>query len=402
MTHSLDRTWLTLALGLGTPLLFGLVSCEKNDGGLALPGGSAGSGATGGAHAGSGGRAGGPDPAGAGGDDETGGTGGTASGARGGSGAQGGSGARGGSSSDAGSTSTGGSGATAGTTVTEGGAAGEAGAGTSAESGAGGEGGEPAVLPNEVCIYHSPPALPVIGDAGAPPPNGVDVATNAFVGPYLTDLAGLALYIYGADQPGDCNTPPITNCFDDCVLSWPIFDAGERTLDPTLDDGAFGTIARPDGKFQTTYLGWPLYRYKSDTAANTINGQGKAKTWFAAEVALPNLMIMRGPTSGGGIKYLGDDHGHTLYALSGDIVGTTGVAPVSNCTAGCADAFLPYAPGAVYPVTTLEPHDIALFFRGDGTLQTSFKGAPLYYAKGDTRSGDVTGLTLFGGALVTP
>jgi predicted lipoprotein with Yx(FWY)xxD motif len=185
-------------------------------------------------------------------------------------------------------------------------------------------------------------------------------------------------------------------------VSWPIFDAGERTLATGLDDAVFGTIDRGDGTFQTTYYGWPLYRYKSDTAANTINGQGKAKTWFAAEVSLPNLMIMRGPVSGGGIKYLGDDRGRTLYSLSGDTLGGTGVEPASACTGPCTDAFVPYAPGAVYPVTSIEPHDVALFFRADGKLQTAYKGAPLYYAKGDVHAGEQNGLTLFGGALVLP
>jgi predicted lipoprotein with Yx(FWY)xxD motif len=252
-------------------------------------------------------------------------------------------------------------------------------------------------------VFHSPPSITGGGEGGAAPaPGGVLVATNAFVGPYLTDEAGLALYIYGADFPGDCTNPPVSNCVADCTQSWPIFDAGERVLDPSLDDGVFGTIDRGGGVFQTTYYGWPLYRYKSDTTSNVINGQGKSKTWFAAEVELPNLMIMRGPVDAGGVKYLSDDHGHTLYSLAGDTLGGTGVEPASACSGDCLAAFIPFAPGAVYPVTSLEPHDVALFFRADGSLQTAYKGAPLYLAKSDLRSGQTNGLTLFGGALVLP
>lgn len=276
-------------------------------------------------------------------------------------------------------------------------------AGAGNEPGQAGAGGSVDEVPAKLCLFHSAPSVVAGGEGGAAPaPTGVAVATNAFVGPYLTDLAGLALYIYGADVPGDCNTPPVSNCTADCLQSWPLFDAGERQLDPTLDDGVFGTIDRGGGVYQTTYYGWPLYRYKSDTASNMINGQGKGKTWFAAEVELPNLMIMRGPVSGGGVKYLSDDRGHTLYSLAGDTLGGVGVSPKSACTGPCLDAFTPFAPGAVYPVTSIEPHDVGLFFRADGGLQTAYKGNPLYYAKSDVQPGQTNGLALFGGALVAP
>jgi predicted lipoprotein with Yx(FWY)xxD motif len=256
--------------------------------------------------------------------------------------------------------------------------------------------------PAPKCYFHNPPATPSGVAGGTASPGGVAVATNAFIGPYLSDLAGLTLYIYGADFPGDCNAPPVSNCTADCAQSWPPFDARERTLPGTLDDAVFGTLDRGDGTFQTTYYGWPLYYYKSDTAANQINGQGKGKTWFAAEVALPNLMIMRGPVSGGGIKFLGDAGGHTLYSLAGDTIGTGGQTPVSACTGTCLDSFAPFAPGEVFPVTSIEPHDVSVFSAAGGLLQVAYKGAPLYYSKADTRSGDELGVGVLGGALVVP
>jgi predicted lipoprotein with Yx(FWY)xxD motif len=212
----------------------------------------------------------------------------------------------------------------------------------------------------------------------------------------------MTLYIYGADFPGDCNDPPISNCYGDCAQAWMPFDAHERTLPVSLDDAKFGTLDRGDGTYQTTYLGWPLYYYKSDTTSNVINGQGKSKTWFAAETVLPNLMIMRGPTAGGGIKFLGDERGRTLYSLAGDTLGTSNAAPVSNCTDACSDAFVPFYPGDVFPVTTLEPHDVSLFERADGKLQAAYKGAPLYLSNSDLRSGDELGVGVNGGALVLP
>ena len=408
------NVWL-FGFGLLSPLTLGMASCESNTGsGITLPqagssasgrGGSDGSGASGGDVA----TAGSSEDAGGGGhEDNTPASGGTTGGshASGGKGATGGSSTAhtGGTHSGGGSGDTGGSADTGGTEPTsEGGASGETAGGAGNEPGQAGGGGSVDEVPAKLCLFHSAPSIVGGGEGGAAPaPNGVAIGNNAFVGPYLTDLAGIALYIYGADVPGDCNTPPVSNCTADCLQSWPLFDAGERQLPPTLDDGVFGTIDRGGGVYQTTYYGWPLYRYKSDTTSNVINGQGKGKTWFAAEVELPNLMIMRGPVSGGGVKYLSDDRGHTLYSLSGDTLGGVGVEPKSACTGACLDAFTPFAPGGVYPVTSIEPHDVGLFFRADGALQTAYKGSPLYYAKSDAQPGQTNGLTLFGGALVVP
>lgn len=408
------RNLWVFGFGLASPL-FGMTSCQSEDGGLTLPSAGRGvAGAAGGMKATSGGAggtdtalAGSGDLAGAAGHDDTGGTGGNPS--NGGARATGGTHAMASGGSQAGSApaSGGGSelGGKGGSSSSEGGMAGEtqASAGAGDVTGEAGAGGSPDQLPEMACVFHSAPSIVSGGEGGgAPAPGGVLVATNAFVGPYLTDQTGLTLYIYGADFPGDCNNPPVSNCVADCTQSWPIFDAGERVLDPSLDDGVFGTIDRGGGVFQTTYYGWPLYRYKSDTTSNAINGQGKSKTWFAAEVELPNLMIMRGPVDSGGVKYLSDDRGRTLYSLSVDTLGGTGVEPASACTGDCLASFVPFAPGAVYPVTSIEPHDVALFFRSDGSLQTAYKGAPLYLAKSDLRSGQTNGLTLFGGALVTP
>jgi predicted lipoprotein with Yx(FWY)xxD motif len=392
-----------------------MVSCQGDTGGLVLPdAGSGGKGGSGGEQSGVGGngvggtlaQAGSDEVAGSGNDPTSGTGGGTSSGGKGGGSDMphtGGTHSTGGSGASGGSADTSGTGGS-GDASAEGGAGGEmSSAGAGNTPGEGGAGGSAEEVPASLCIFHSAPSIVGGGEGGAAPaPTGVALGNNAFVGPYLTDLAGMTLYIYGADVPGDCNNPPVSNCTADCTQSWPIFDAGERQLDATLDPNVFGTIDRGNGVFQTTYYGWPLYRYKSDTTPNTINGQGKSKTWFAAEVELPNLMIMRGPVSGGGVKYLSDDRGRTLYSLSGDTVGGIGVAPASACTGACLDAFLPFAPGAVYPVTSIEPHDVALFFRADGGLQTAYKGAPLYYAKSDDRAGTTNGLTLFGGALVTP
>jgi predicted lipoprotein with Yx(FWY)xxD motif len=308
---------------------------------------------------------------------------------------------------EAGSSGETGAGGEGGTPETGAGGSGAAGGGGMAGTTAGGMGGIGGVggtgdIIEPACIFHSDPVVDLGGVGGMPQQHAVAVGTNAFVGPYLTDSAGLTLYIYGADFPGDCANPPVSNCTADCTQAWPVFNANERGLPSTLDDANFGTLDRGDGTHQTTYFGWPLYYYKSDTAANVINGQGKSKTWFAAEVVLPNVMIMKGPTAGGGIKFLGDDRGRTLYSIPGDVPGSSSESPVSNCTGVCMDSFKPFSPSDTFPVTTLEPHDVSLFLRGDGHLQAAYKGVPLYFSKSDLRSGDELGVGVLGGALVLP
>ncbi|HWP07574.1 MAG TPA: hypothetical protein VNN72_17610 [Polyangiaceae bacterium] len=449
MGHTARHKMFVMAASLASPWLVGMVACDETTGGIVLPPEDAGAGRGGSMSSagGTGGAAGaelggeaGKEDAGAAGEEAapSGGKGGSTTGS-GGSHSHGSGGTKSG---------TGGSGNTTGTDPDTAGDSGDPGPGEGAsgasEGGAGGQGGEGepsaggtagagagglagtsgggtggvTTLPS--CIYHSDPVVDGgtggVGGAGgmaggsgtagaggaAYNPHGLAVGTNAFVGPYLTDLAGYALYIYGADFPGDCEHPPVSSCYADCAQSWPIFNANERTLPVTLDDANFGTLDRGDGTHQTTYKGWPLYYYKSDTAPNVINGQGKGKTWFAAELILPNLLIMRGPVANGGVKYLGDDHGFTLYSLLGDTPGTGSSAPISSCTGTCLDSFTPYGGGDVFPCTPLEPHDISVFLRNDGSMQAAYKGLPLYYSHTDVRSGDELGVGVLGGALVAP
>ncbi|HEY3493964.1 MAG TPA: hypothetical protein VGK73_04730 [Polyangiaceae bacterium] len=291
-------------------------------------------------------------------------------------------------------------GSTAGTS-TEGGAAGEHQPGHDGGAGEGGSAGagddvEPA------CVFHTDAAPPAGEGGAAGAPGGIAVGTSAFLGPYLTTPGGFTLYLFGADRPGDCERAPVSDCTADCTLAWLPFDAGERALAAGLDDAAFGTIQRDDGSSQTTYYGWPLYTHKADTAPNTINGQGKAKTWIAAELALPNLLVMRTPVAAGGARYLADGRGHTLYSLGADAAGGGGEPPASRCEGACSDAFEPFAPDGVYGSTVIEPRDVSFFGREDGIFQVAYKGMPLYYAKSDAHPAELGGVALFGGALVAP
>jgi len=285
-------------------------------------------------------------------------------------------------------------------------------AGGESVAGSVGQGGtlNEAVIP-ATCPFHTD-AMDYGGSGGASSSGGtggaggaagssfnVTLQTSPFVGPYLADAAGRTLYTYGNDLPGDCNTPPVSNCVTDCLISWPIFPAGARVLAPGLDDSAFGAIHRDDGNWQTTYKGWPVYYYKTDLLLGQVAGQGKAKTWHIVEKKLPAVFIMKP----GSTRYLSDEYGHTLYVSSADQPGTLLSDPVSNCTGSCLTTFEPFHVQNFSVVTSLLVADFGFFVRpSKGTTQVSYKGMPLYRAVTDLKSGDQNGTAVSGFTAALP
>jgi predicted lipoprotein with Yx(FWY)xxD motif len=295
----------------------------------------------------------------------------------------------------------------------EDGGGGESDTGGTGNTGSGGttagSGGQGGVGPLS-CVYHSPPVpLGQGGTAGADggagtagagtagaagaPVYDVNVRVSPTVGKYLADANGMTLYIRTSDLPGDCQpgNPPISRCTSAnaaCSTVWPIFHAGARTLDPQLDDAAFGTILRDDGVYQTTYFGWPLYTYATDLTAGQITGQSRGKVWYVAEVKLPNVVIMQE----GSTRYLADGTGRTLYVSSADVLGTDSTDPVSHCDSVCLQTYEPFREPRLYPVQSLEPDDFYAFLSG-GLIQVAYRGAPLYRARTDVQGGDLTGVS---------
>jgi predicted lipoprotein with Yx(FWY)xxD motif len=226
------------------------------------------------------------------------------------------------------------------------------------------------------------------GDAGPAP--SITVIVSPFLGPYLADSAGRSLFTYGADIAGDCNNPPISGCEKDCLIAWPLFYAGPRTLAPGLNDAAFGTIQRADLSYQTTYYGWPLYYFKTDLAPGMLGGQAKSKIWHAATVIPAGIVIMRDAAS---VRYIADGSGRTLYVYDQDLKGTTSSDPTSACIGTCLVDHPTFWRNRISVVSSLEPTDFSTFAPKPGSTQLAYKGAPLYFSAADARSGDVNGAT---------
>lgn len=278
----------------------------------------------------------------------------------------------------------------------------------SAGAGAGGQAGdtsEDGVHLAPVCPFHSAP-VPMEGAGGTGGTGGagseaptITVQLSPFVGSYLADGAGRALYTNGGDLPGDCNTAPQSLCTADCPVSWPPFDGGARVLAAGMSDADFGTIQRADGSHQTTYMGWPLYYYKSDLTVGSVTGQGKGKVWHLAELSLPSVTIMKA----GANKYLADTAGRTLYVSAADQSGTADTDPVSNCAGACLATFEGFHNNHLSVVSSLDPLDFSVFVRhGAGGLQLAYKGMPLYRAATDLKSGDMNGTLVAGFTAAAP
>jgi predicted lipoprotein with Yx(FWY)xxD motif len=82
---------------------------------------------------------------------------------------------------------------------------------------------------------------------------------------------------------------------------------------------------------------------------------------------------------------LTDSAGNTLYFFSPDVKGQ------SVCTGGCLAAWPSFYTPKITLDNGLQDSDFAVIQRVDGSLQTTYKGWPLYYYTNDTKAGQVNG-----------
>src|SRR5215211_692493 len=116
---------------------------------------------------------------------------------------------------------------------------------------------------------------------GTPPPEEpqddatVFVRQNEELGPYLSDEAGMTLYLFTKDT-----TPGESTCYDQCAENWPPFTADEPLTLPGDVEGTLTTITRDDGSTQVAYNDIPLYYFAEDQAPGDVLGQGVGDVWF--------------------------------------------------------------------------------------------------------------------------
>jgi predicted lipoprotein with Yx(FWY)xxD motif len=106
--------------------------------------------------------------------------------------------------------------------------------------------------------------------------HAVKITEKDGVGKYMTDAAGMTLYVFKKDSPGT------SACEGACLEKWPVYHREKVAAPAGIDPERFGTITRADGKMQTTYKGLPLYYFAGDKAKGDTNGQGLKDVWFVA------------------------------------------------------------------------------------------------------------------------
>ena len=244
----------------------------------------------------------------------------------------------------------------------------------------------------------SAPDAAVQADAAAPGggPTAsatLKLATSATLGNYLTDGNGRTLYLYSKDFPaasGAAASTAVSNCSGGCLTAWPVFHADTIAPGAGLKAADFGELTRADGSKQTTFHGWPLYYFASDTQPSDTKGEGVGNVWFVLRDPFYSMLVMASPVAGGPALYLSTVDGMTLYYYTPDTVGTATTPPVSSCTGGCLQAWPAFlAGGAVLPTKVAAA--LTSFDRGGGVMQSAWKGHPLYLFASDKKPGDVKG-----------
>ncbi|GAB2555549.1 hypothetical protein [Spirosoma areae] len=214
-------------------------------------------------------------------------------------------------------------------------------------------------------------------DNTTPAPAGpvANIATrqDAKLGSLLTDGSGNTLYLFAKDVAG------ASQCSGGCTDTWPVFYEKNKVFADGLDSTQFGVIIRADGSKQTTFKGWPLYRFAQDTKAGEVNGEGKNSFY----VAKPDYTVMVADKGAG--KYLVGISGRTLYTFSGD------TDDISNCKDGCLTVWPQFSAQPAIAPSTLNGVFFSSISRADGSKQTTANKKPLYYFQNDLVRGDVKG-----------
>jgi predicted lipoprotein with Yx(FWY)xxD motif len=245
---------------------------------------------------------------------------------------------------------------------------------------------------------------------GSPPPAAGDssfklVADSQF-GSVITDNSGNTLYFFSPDANGN------SSCTGGCLAAWPAAYIANPTFGTGLTASDFATITRSDGAKQTTYKGWPLYRFSGDAAAGDIKGDGVDGIWF---VAKPDYSVMMAKTQLVGADgilydstyapntaqtfYMTDDRGITLYSFVQDKANTN-----TFTTAG-------YGNNATFPIVQLSGVQSvpSVLNKSDfGSImvftepQLTYKGWPIYRFGADSNVRGSTKGVSFGAPGVWP
>ena len=234
------------------------------------------------------------------------------------------------------------------------------------------------------------------GAGGAPPVANLVLDADPAKDTLLATLENgdvRALYFYGNDAPASSERAAISACTGACLDVWPVFHESSIVTGDGLSPADFGEVARPDGLTQSTFKGWPLYRYTPDSAATDRTGDGVDSLWHAVEQPFYAFTLRQSTVGNVAVLHLATAQGHTIYNFNDDLPGTETMDPVSGCVSnGCRRAWPVVAPPLTKAVSSVtgvfDP-----FVRPDTkAIQFAYEDLPVYTFFEDVLPGDLNGL----------
>ncbi|MQY04801.1 hypothetical protein [Actinomadura macrotermitis] len=245
-------------------------------------------------------------------------------------------------------------------------------------------------------------------DDPAPQATTLEVASVTRIGRVVTDGDGRTLYRFDNDTA----RPPASTCEDACARKWPPVWAGKDDVEVKgVDKALVGKVRRPDGKWQVTLGGWPLYRFAKDVSPGDAKGQGVGGTWYASapdgKKAGGGAAPAAAPPPPGGRRWSGwtvlkakqdpklgliltDGKGRTIYRFDKD----KAKPPTTTCFGACKALWPPVVFNG-WKHLKLEGVDRKLVDfierKDDGKCQLTVNGWPMYYYAKDAAPGDAKG-----------
>jgi predicted lipoprotein with Yx(FWY)xxD motif len=208
------------------------------------------------------------------------------------------------------------------------------------------------------------------------------------------------------------DTPNKTTCTGACAALWPpLLTSGRAKAGPGVSQRLIGTLRRPDGTFQVTYHGHPVYMFSFDLGAGAppglTNGEylidpAASGVWYTVTPrGTPDpgtTTVGSEPSAGANILAITAGLTHataTLYAFSID------TRTMSKCTGTCAQFWPPVlTTRGVKAGRGVNQHMLGTLRRADGTIQVSYNGHPLYFFALGLNSGTSgAGAPVFGGVF---
>jgi len=208
------------------------------------------------------------------------------------------------------------------------------------------------------------------------------------------------------------DTPNKTTCTGACAAIWPpLLTSGRAKAGPGVSQPAIGTLRRPNGTFQVTYHGRPLYMFAFDLGAGAAPGLTKGEYLIDPQAFGVWYTVTPRGTPDPGTTTVGSEHSGrarilaitaglthataTLYAFSID------TRRMSKCTGLCAKFWPPVlTTRSVRAGPGVNQHLLGTLRRADGTIQVSYNGHPLYFFALGLNSGTSgAGAGVFGGVF---